>query len=171
MAEAGITFERISDDIGIGNLCDLAESIWMEYFPSIISIDQIEYMLKKYLSFESIKSQIKKGYNYFLVKRDRELIGFFAINCEVSAGVRRLFLSKLYLEQSVRGLHISTLMKNFIFEQAKEKNCSEVFLTVNKYNSHAIDVYYHWGFRKTDSVETDIGNGYVMDDYVMTATI
>jgi len=44
---------------------------------------------------------------------------------------------------------------------------SRIQLTVNKGNSGSISVYEHWGFVTVDSVVTDIGCGFVMDDYVM----
>jgi len=37
---------------------------------------------------------------------------------------------------------------------------------VNKYNP-SYDIYRHLGFEVIDSVVTDIGEGYVMDDYIM----
>ena len=55
-----------------------------------------------------------------------------------------------------------------VFEEARDNGKSEVYLTVNKHNDHAIDVYKKKGFTVTDEVVTDIGGGYVMDDYIMT---
>lgn len=49
---------------------------------------------------------------------------------------------------------------------AKKLKLGYVYLTVNKGNERAIKVYEKFGFIKTDSIVTDIGNGYVMDDYV-----
>ena len=45
------------------------------------------------------------------------------------------------------------------------------YLTVNKNNTKAISVYKSFGFDITDTVVTDIGGGYVMDDYIMEYTI
>ena len=55
----------------------------------------------------------------------------------------------------------------FLDEQVKINMLQGMYLTVNKYNEHAIDVYKHYGFKIVDSVVTDIGNGFVMDDYIM----
>ena len=40
-------------------------------------------------------------------------------------------------------------------------------LTVNKGNADSIAIYRHTGFAIVIDVVADIGNGYVMDDYVM----
>ena len=59
------------------------------------------------------------------------------------------------------------LDKSLSDEQVKINMLQGMYLTVNKYNEHAIDVYKHYGFKIVDSVVTDIGNGFVMDDYIM----
>jgi len=42
-----------------------------------------------------------------------------------------------------------------------------LMLSVNKRNAKAIAAYRRNGFVIADSVVTDIGNGFVMDDYIM----
>ncbi len=169
------SFVEIRDEIGINTLCTLAETIWYEFFPSIISMSQIEYMLKKFLSAEAIAQDLKSGFRYFLCKDGREYVGFIAVQpkTEMSSGGgrRRLFLSKLYLIQENRGIHLCSKMIRKVQQEARDAGCEDIFLTVNKYNSHAIDVYYHYGFRKDKSVETDIGGGFIMDDYVMSCPV
>jgi ribosomal protein S18 acetylase RimI-like enzyme len=43
-----------------------------------------------------------------------------------------------------------------------------LILSVNKRNTKAITAYQRNGFVIADSVVTDIGDGFVMDDYIMT---
>jgi len=40
-------------------------------------------------------------------------------------------------------------------------------LTVNKNNTDAIAAYKKIGFRMSDLIKIDIGNGFFMDDFVM----
>ena len=47
------------------------------------------------------------------------------------------------------------------------KNLPQITLRVNKKNYNTIDIYKHLGFRIKEAVVTDIGGGYVMDDYIM----
>ncbi len=176
MADTDFTLHEVKDDIGVSNLCTLAETIWYEFFPSIISMAQIEYMLDKFLSKEAIERDMKLGYRYFLCLDGREYVGFFSIQpkqewTSEKVAKRRLFLSKFYLIQDARGHGLGTKMLRMIKAEAEAANCEEIFLTVNKYNSHAIDVYYHYGFRNEKAVETDIGKGFVMDDYVMSCKL
>ena len=50
---------------------------------------------------------------------------------------------------------------------AKERNLKRIYLSVNKHNTPSYEVYLHLGFKVIDAVVTDIGGGFVMDDYIM----
>jgi ribosomal protein S18 acetylase RimI-like enzyme len=55
-------------------------------------------------------------------------------------------------------------------EKAIENNQKAIFLNVNKQN-HAIHFYTKLGFTKVKDEVIDIGEGYVMDDYVMEINV
>ena len=42
---------------------------------------------------------------------------------------------------------------------------------VNKQNAHAIAAYEKYGFAKREAVRVDIGNGFVMDDFIMARSL
>ena len=75
-----------------------------------------------------------------------------------------MFLSKLYISRDYRHRGIGTVAFEKIKELSGGKN---IRLTVNKQNSNSIAAYEKWGFKTIDSVVTDIGSGFVMDDYIM----
>ena len=50
---------------------------------------------------------------------------------------------------------------------AIESGKSVISLTVNKHNSNSIEAYKKMGFEIIRPMVTDIGSGYVMDDYYM----
>ena len=52
-------------------------------------------------------------------------------------------------------------------DETRKEGLSKIRLTVNKGNTHAVQVYEHYGFRTVEKVKTDIGSGYVMDDFIM----
>lgn len=155
--------EVLSDSV-LKEVAELAEKIWNECFTDIISKGQIEYMVEKFQSYSAMKEQVKnQGYRYFEVLENGEICGYFAIKPENDS---RLFLSKLYLEKNSRGKGISSEMFARVFSEAEKCGKKSVYLTVNKYNDRAVEVYRHKGFKLADSVVTDIGNGYVMDDFI-----
>ena len=60
---------------------------------------------------------------------------------------------------------------SMIVSEAKRLKCSHMFLTVNKDNKVAIGAYEKWGFTMQKEVVTDIGEGFVMDDYLMSKPV
>ena len=143
---------------------ELADEIWHECFVGIISAGQIDYMVEKFQSLDAMCRQIEEqGYSYLGVYDGGELCGYIGVKPEQDD---RFFLSKLYLRSDKRGRGIASQMLSRVFEEARNAGKKSVYLTVNKHNGHAVAVYKKSGFEIIDSVVTDIGNGYVMDDFI-----
>lgn len=156
---------KVVDNSGLKEIAELADKIWHECFIGIISEAQIDYMVEKFQSYDAMTEQVSsQGYGYFAVKDCGELCGYFAVRPDDGS---RFFLSKLYLSKSKRGKGIASEMLDKAAEEAETAGKSSVYLTVNKHNRHAIDVYIKKGFRMVGEAVTDIGNGFVMDDYIM----
>ena len=142
----------------------LANVIWHEYFPFLLTKEQIDYMVDKFCSFEAMKDYDKHhNYHYFMVYVSEELVGYIALGHEET----RLFLSKLYLKKEARGHRYASQMFDFIKAHAKKYQYDTIYLTCNKHNTHSIQVYEKLGFHVVDEDVTDIGQGYVMDDVIM----
>lgn len=146
-------------------IAELADEIWHECFVGIISNGQIDYMVEKFQSLEAMTQQIEnQGYSYFAVRDNGELCGYIGVKPESDD---RFFLSKLYLHKSRRGKGIASLMLAKVFDEARKIGKKRVYLTVNKHNDHAVDVYRKTGFVVADTAVTDIGCNYFMDDFIM----
>lgn len=145
----------------------LAEEIWNEHYSSILSQKQINYMLDKFQSFDAITGQIKEGYKYYLMQIDGHHAGYFSFKEEKDY----LFLSKIYIKSDFRGKGLARKVMGFIAENAQIENLNKIRLTVNKNNPNSIQTYQKMGFRTIDSVINDIGEGFVMDDFVMEKTL
>ena len=157
-----ITYELIQNEQQIQELYSLADRVWHEYFPCILEKEQIDYMVEMFFAPKAIAENIKQGYEFYFVNAN-DKIGFISVHPEKD----RLFLSKLYLTKENRGKGYASKMMNCVKNLAKEKDVAKVYLTVNKYNTHTIDVYKHHNFVVTESAQFDIGKGYIMDDFVM----
>lgn len=125
-------------------------------------------MVEKFQSEHAMKNQIShENYSYYFLETEEQKIGYFGI----SEKEDYLFLSKLYIKKEFRHSGFGTIAFEAIKHIAREKNFSKIQLTVNKYNSNTIKAYDKWGFKTIYSVVTDIGKGYVMDDFVMEYTL
>ncbi len=158
-----IKFEVATKESDYRRIRDIAMIIWQEHFTPIIGADQVEYMLGKYQSIPAIKKQISNGVHYFLIREGKSIVGYFAYYKKKET----LFISKIYILRSERGKGIGKYVFLFIASKAKILGRVSLSLTVNKMNSSAIKAYQKLGFVTIKDIVIDIGNGYVMDDYVM----
>jgi len=149
-------------------VASLAEIIWNEWFPSIISQEQVNYMVQKYQSMPAIDEAIEKnGYEYYLLILGDTPIGYIGLVAEEDA----LLLSKLYLMKPFRGQRRSNILFDKAEEVAKEKGFKKVRLFVNRHNYNSIRVYLRKGYRIIEEKKTDIGEGFVCDDFLMEKEI
>lgn len=158
-----LTFEKITSDDQIRQTAEIANEIWHQHFSSILSTEQIDYMVEKFQSYPALKNQIDSGYEYYAFIIDGVQAGYFGI-CEKPDNT--LFLSKLYLKKEYRGNSYASKAFEFIKNIGRQNGNTMVWLTVNKYNDSSIAVYKHWGMEIIRDEVTDIGGGFVMDDYV-----
>lgn len=160
---SGLNFTEVKTDTQIETAAALADEIWHEFFPTVLSAEQIDYMVEKFQSEQAMKEQLKsEGYKYFLLLNGGTKVGYIAIRHDSDG---RLFLSKLYIKKEHRGKGFATEVFEFLKRYCRENGLNAVWLTVNKHNATAISVYEKRGFRRSGEGITDIGNGFVMDDF------
>lgn len=148
-------------------IADLAHIIWTEHYTPIIGEQQVSYMLDTFQSAQAMEDQVKIGYNYYLLQHENTPVGYFSFNQKDTF----LFLSKLYVLSSERGKGIGRKAIEFIEDQANKLGKNKIRLTVNKYNRNSIAAYEKIGFVNINAIVQDIGNGFVMDDYVLEKTL
>ena len=163
-----IMIQEYREKSEIDELVVLIREIWREYYVPIIGTEQVEYMLASFQSPEAISLQItEENYRYYGVLSDGELAGYYASR---NSGDGRVFLSKFYVAARFRGHGFGKEMFQHFIDNALHTGAKKIWLTVNKYNQ-TVDLYRKLGFIITEEVVTDIGKGFVMDDYVMEKTI
>lgn len=146
----------------IQKISELAEIIWKDHYTPIIGSDQVSYMIEKFQSYTALKNSIvNDNYVYYIACYDENMCGY----CGIRVQDDEIFLSKLYVHKDYRGKKIA---RNFLERVISDNpNQNKIRLTVNKHNTNTINAYKKMGFIITDEVCSDIGNGYVMDDYIM----
>ena len=142
---------------------ELAMHIFIDHFQNIICLDQARYMAELFLSAKAINEELAMGTIFKLISVDGQNAGF----TEYKIDGDRIFLSKLYVDKNYRGQGLAHALLEEVLNYGKKAKKRAVYLTVNKYNDKTIEIYKHWNFQVIDAVETPIGNGYIMDDYIM----
>lgn len=159
-----MNFIQIKTDEQLLELSALASEIWHEYWIVILSPEQIDYMVEKFQSFSAMKKQIEEDrYIYYVLEDNGSLIGYFGVSIKEDY----LFLSKLYIKKDFRGLGCGKSAFNKIKQIAMQYSKKSIKLTVNKHNFNTIKAYEKWEFKTIDAVVSDIGSGFVMDDFIM----
>lgn len=144
----------------------LAGVIWHAHYPGIISTEQIDYMLAKMYSLETLREEIRLR----AIRYERLLVGeeFAGFASHGPTEQPKLFkLHKIYLHPAWHGRGLGSLLLRHCEREACKLGADRLVLTVNKRNSKAIAAYQRNGFSITDSVVVNIGGGFVLDDYVM----
>lgn len=145
----------------------LSKEIWMEVYPSIISIEQIEYMLGRIYSVDALKHQILGlGHTFILLTEKDDPIGYASYSKKDSTDNGVFRLHKFYLQPTYHGKGLGKRMLNEIIKEVISQQGSSLELNVNKYNP-TLGFYKKIGFSIISEEVIDIGNGYVMDDYTM----
>ena len=148
---------------------DLTKKIWPVAYGEILSKAQLDYMIDKFYNETALRELIQKGHVFYLAQDDNgKEVGF--VSYEINSEPNKTKIHKIYVLPETQGTGLGRQFFELVKEKAIENNQKTIFLNVNKYNN-AIYFYTKLGFIKVKDEVIDIGNGYVMDDYVMEVAI
>jgi len=156
------TIRKATDD-DIPLIRDLCFKVWPQTYASILSQEQIDYMLDKMYGPASLQNQMDAGSQFIIVYEEDEPVGF-ASYFEKAPSVFKL--DKIYVLLSQQGKGTGRFMIDHIVDVIKQRGATALQLQVNRYNK-AKNFYENLGFVVIDEKDFDIGNGYFMNDYVM----
>lgn len=146
----------------IETISQLAKLIWNQHYPAIIGQQQVDYMLNLMYNKESLIEQLNvKKHQFFLISQAGNIVGFISVNKEDEGN---WFLNKFYIDQTKAAKGIGTEAFNLLKSIIQPK---KITLTVNKGNIKSINFYFKNGFTIEKTAVFDIGNNYVMDDFIM----
>ena len=146
---------------------DLARQIWPGTYAHIISHEQIDFMLNWMYSASTLQTQLNEGHEFYILSAQSKDIGFIALESTNYQNQASLKINKLYVLAAFQGNGAGQLLLQKAKESAQVAGIDQLFLQVNKANS-AVQFYLKNGFVIQEEAVFDIGNGFVMDDYVMT---
>lgn len=159
----GLNFLEVKTEEQVKLVAKLAEDIWMEHYLQILGVEQIVYMIRKFQSPQAIMAQISGGYRYFIFEFDGTPVGYMGFKEEITG----MFLSKIYIEKRYRGNGIASAAVKFLEEICLKNGIDAIRLTVNKNNKDSILAYTKLNFVTVRNQTEPIGEGFVMDDFVM----
>jgi len=148
----------------------LAREVWYDHYPGIITAAQIEYMLKQRYDPAVVRAELARDdvwWDKLLV--EGELVAFASYFITGEPGEMKL--DKLYVGTRGQRRGYGGMLIARAVDVARGRGCNRLTLAVNKRNHSAIAAYLKHGFRVAGAVVKDIGDGFVMDDYLMEKAI
>lgn len=170
---SSISFKEVETQEERELLRGIAEPVWRNCYAEILSEKQMCYMLDWMYSPETVINEQAKGTKFFIINSTDSAtpIGLISIDTIPNAETGGVELHKLYTSPSYWGKGIGQVALNFATEQAVKANAKFIELRVNRCNTRAVNAYIRNGFYKHREDCLDIGNGFVMDDFIMRKDI
>ncbi|MGB5007590.1 MAG: GNAT family N-acetyltransferase [Ferruginibacter sp.] len=148
----------------------LAQITWKQAYASIISPEQMAYMLELFYSNTALEMQMQGGHQFIVAFENDEAVGFASYSEKYAEGSSVYRLHKIYMHPAQQGKGIGKLLTGFIINDLKNYAATDLELNVNRHNK-ALDFYKKLGFTITREEDIDIGSGYFMNDYVMNLAL
>ena len=139
----------------------LAQKIWREHYPAIISMAQIDFMLANRYSIKAIEEGMQSGEDFFIAYADDEPVAYASIELKENF----YYLHKFYLDVAKHRTGIGKQLFDYLLSQIDSSK--PIRLQVNRTNYKAINFYFKVGFVIEAVGDFDIGGGYFMNDFVM----
>jgi len=158
---------------------ELAGRSWHAFYPGMISMPQIHYMLRQMYSPQRLRADMERGATYFIAEQAGPApgaatgpgpgpVGFLGCDPPPAPGSGApLMLQRLYLLPAFQGRGHGAALLRWLDDHARDLGLERIRLRVNKHNHRALRAYRRAGYRLVDALVDDIGEGHVMDDFVL----
>ena len=159
---------RIATSADFAAIRSVVHEVWPIAYREMITPEQITYMLEWLYSNESLQKQVEEEGCVFLVYEEDKIVQGFASFSEIESTLFKLH--KLYVFTSLHGKGIGKALLDNVKKRTVDLGGKAIELQVNKRNV-AQHFYTKQGFTIDREMVLDIGNGFVMDDFVMRLLI
>jgi GNAT superfamily N-acetyltransferase len=160
---------RVASTSDLSVIQAIATAAYHDTYVSIIGLEQVDFMLRKFYNLDALSEQIEQGHVFIIATEAGEDIGFASYNkIEEAPGVFKL--QKLYLLPEKQGSGLGRFLVEKVISKAREAGGDKLILNVNRYNK-SLGFYEKLGFVITEKVDIPIGEHFFMNDYVMEREI
>lgn len=155
--------EALPSELNI--ISDIACKTWPATYGEILSDVQLQYMLNKFYSPESLNENISNGHHFLIASANDVPLGFASyVHNYGETGQTKI--PKIYMLPESQGKGIGKLLIGEIEKIARKNQATKLTLNVNRFNK-AISFYQYMGFEIAAEEVIQLEHGFVMDDYIM----
>jgi ribosomal protein S18 acetylase RimI-like enzyme len=146
----------------------LARRIVPDFYAPFFERATAEYLVESGHTAAALAAQVGRGCRHFFVGEMDRPVGYFSLAPEGDGGV---LLSHFYILREYRGRGLGQLAMKFIDRQVTEMGGRRIELFVLRENTAAVGLYRKNGFIVAEEVLTRLGNGAVLEDYLMRKAV
>ncbi|MBW8359670.1 MAG: GNAT family N-acetyltransferase [Weeksellaceae bacterium] len=145
---------------------EIAAQSWRDNYAGMLCKEQIDYMLTMMYSEEELRRHLKNpNYHYFLIFDSiAKPVGIMGFEHHAEPGSTKLH--RIYLLKESKGRGLGKMALDVLKNRVRDVGDTRIILNVNR-NNPAIKFYCSQGFQVYAEGVFDIGNGFVMDDFLM----
>lgn len=125
-------------------------------------------MLELFYAEKTLVSEMARDYAFIIGHSSASPAGFASWSLILPSVYK---LHKLYVLPEYQGNGLGSEMLRHISDSIKAKLGNTLTLNVNRYNEKAIRFYKKMGFTSICKEDVDIGNGFFMNDHVMSINL
>ena len=161
--------QATSTDIDI--IRNLALATWPVAYAEILSPAQLDYMLQLIYSYEALTLQMQeKDHRFILLYENEDAVGFASYSIKNNDQPNIFRLHKIYVLPTQQGNGCGQQLLDYVIRQVQSAGATQLELNVNR-NNPALEFYKKKGFTIIKEEDIDIGEGYFMNDYVVSLAI
>lgn len=150
----------------------MADVVFRNTYSSILTAEQVEYMMEWMYSKQSLEKQFSDLNSFFITWCNGIPVGYMSIQKEsiTEDNITVYHLHKLYVMPEWQGRGVGELLFKKACEYAthnKNSAKARIELNVNRYNK-AVGFYLRMGMKIACEGDFPIGEGFYMNDYIMS---
>ena len=162
---------RRASNSDLATIHEMAEVVFRQTYRSILSPDQMDYMMEWMYSLPNLEKQVAQGHTYYIAWDGQEPQGYLSVRKDSvdPDGTEVWHLEKIYVMPSAQGTGLGHKLLETAKQHVRENKSSlkaRIELNVNR-NNPAVGFYKHQGLTILRQGDFPIGNGYYMNDYIM----
>lgn len=142
----------------------IAEVVFPATYSSIISREQIDFMMEWMYSEDALRKELTGDVTYLLPVEDGAAVGYVSFGPDGIEG--QYHLHKIYLLPAFQGKGYGRELFLAAENEMRRLGAEAFELNVNRHNK-ALDSYIRMGMEIDRSGDFDIGGGFYMNDYIM----
>jgi ribosomal protein S18 acetylase RimI-like enzyme len=144
----------------------LAKDVFFTTYEPLQPKEKVKYLFDLMYNTTALTEQMENKKHVFLLAKDETgYLGYASYEFNYK-GYNKTKIHKIYVMPYSQGKGVGREMINKIADVSKQNKVEVLLLDVYRHNP-AINFYEKLGFKNVGEQITDIGNGFVMDDFVM----